>query len=160
MWWHHKAWCQWMERKYRGKHLKKDDAWVSSWKQEERKWMKDDMVTYSKCPRQRMRTTWTLPLRFFVRECIYWQGRGRSQWSRGHIPWDKGSEIGWLLEMQYLESNGSNLEFILWRIGSQWRSARTGVMWQKQGFWETTQASVFWTSCKRAKFERDVKARR
>ena len=44
-----------MERKYRGKHLKKDDAWVSSWKQEERKWMKDDMVTYSKCPRQQMR---------------------------------------------------------------------------------------------------------
>ena len=39
-----------MERKYRGKQLKKDDAWVSSWKQEERKWMKDDMVTYSKCP--------------------------------------------------------------------------------------------------------------
>ena len=59
MWWHHKAWCRWMERKYRGKQLKKDDAWVSSWKQEERKWMKDDMVTHSKCPRQRMRTTWT-----------------------------------------------------------------------------------------------------
>ena len=32
--------------------------------------MKDDMVTYSKCPRQRMRTTWTLPLQFFVREFI------------------------------------------------------------------------------------------
>ena len=32
--------------------------------------MKDDMVTYSKCPRQRMRKTWTLPLQFFVRECI------------------------------------------------------------------------------------------
>ena len=32
-----------MERKYRGKQLKKDDAWVSSWKQEERKWMKDGM---------------------------------------------------------------------------------------------------------------------
>ena len=47
MWWHHKAWCQWMERKYRGRRLKKDDAWVSSWKQKERKWMKDDMVTYS-----------------------------------------------------------------------------------------------------------------
>ena len=27
-----------------------------------------------------------------------------------HIPWDKGSEIGWLLEMQYLESDGSNFE--------------------------------------------------
>ena len=36
------------------KALEKDDAWVSSWKQEERKWMKDDMVTYSKCLRQRM----------------------------------------------------------------------------------------------------------
>ena len=46
-----------MERKYPGRHSKKDDAWVSSWKQEERKWMKDDMVTYSKCPRQRMRKT-------------------------------------------------------------------------------------------------------
>ena len=33
-----------MERKYRGRHSKKDEAWVSSWKQEERKWMKDDMV--------------------------------------------------------------------------------------------------------------------
>ena len=28
----------------------------------------------------------------------------------GHIPWDKGSKIGWLLEMQYLESDGSNFE--------------------------------------------------
>ena len=27
--------------------------------------MKEDMVTYFKCPRQPMRTTWTLPLRFF-----------------------------------------------------------------------------------------------
>ena len=27
-----------------------------------------------------------------------------------HIPWDKGGEIGWLLGMQYLESDGSNLE--------------------------------------------------
>ena len=26
--------------------------------------MIDDMATYSKCPRQRMRTTWTLLLRF------------------------------------------------------------------------------------------------
>ena len=32
--------------------------------------MKDDMVTYSKCPRQRMRKTWTLPLQFFVEEHI------------------------------------------------------------------------------------------
>ena len=32
--------------------------------------MKDDMVTYSKCPRQRMKTIWTLPLKFFVMECI------------------------------------------------------------------------------------------
>ena len=31
----------------------------------------------------------------------YRQGRGRSQWSRGHIPWDKGSEMGWLLEMLF-----------------------------------------------------------
>ena len=54
-----------------------DDAWVSSWKQEERKWMKDDMVTYSKCQRQRMRTTWTLPLQFFVRECILTRKRTR-----------------------------------------------------------------------------------
>ena len=45
------------------------------------------------------------------------------------------------------------LKFILWRIGSQWRSARTGVILQKRGFWATTRASVFWTSCKRAKFE-------
>ena len=49
MWWHQKAWCQLMERKYWGRYSKKDDAWVSSWKQEEQKWMKDDMVTYSKC---------------------------------------------------------------------------------------------------------------
>ena len=98
-----------MERKYRGKQLKKDDAWVTSWKQEERKWMKDDMVTYSKCPGQRMRTTWTLQLQFFVRECILTRKR-KIQWLRGHIPWDKGSEIGWLLEMQYLESDGSNYE--------------------------------------------------
>ena len=32
--------------------------------------MKDDMVTYSKCSRQRMGKTWYLPLQFFVKECI------------------------------------------------------------------------------------------
>ena len=32
--------------------------------------MKDNMAAYSKCPRQRMRKTWTLPLQFFVREWI------------------------------------------------------------------------------------------
>ena len=32
-------------------------------------------------------------------------------------------------------------------------------MCQKRGFWATTRASVFWTSCKRAKFDTDVPAR-
>ena len=36
----------------------------------ERRWMKDDMETYSKCLRQRMRKTWTLPLQFFLKEHI------------------------------------------------------------------------------------------
>ena len=31
-----------------GMHSRKSDAWISSWKQEERKWMKDGMATYSK----------------------------------------------------------------------------------------------------------------
>ena len=34
--WHHNAWCQWVERKYR-ECTWKNDAWVSSWKQKERK---------------------------------------------------------------------------------------------------------------------------
>ena len=32
--------------------------------------MKDDMVTYSIGPRQRMKKTWTLSLQFFVKEYI------------------------------------------------------------------------------------------
>ena len=40
---------------------------------------KDDMVTYSMCSRQRMRTTWTLPLKFFREGIHIVQGRGRSQ---------------------------------------------------------------------------------
>ena len=32
--------------------------------------MKDDMVTYSKCLRQRMRKKWTLPLQFLIKEHI------------------------------------------------------------------------------------------
>ena len=32
--------------------------------------MKDDMVSNSKCQRQQMRKTWTLPLQFFVKEWI------------------------------------------------------------------------------------------
>ena len=109
MWWHYKAWCQWMERKYRGRHSKKDDAWVSSWTHEERKWMKDDMVTYSKCPKQRMRKTWTFPLQFFVRECILTRKKksaviawahtmGQGRWDRifvwNAIPWKRVQGIG------------------------------------------------------------------
>ena len=33
--------------------------------------MKDDMATYSKSLRQRMRKTWTLPLKFSVKEYIF-----------------------------------------------------------------------------------------
>ena len=95
-----------MERnEYRGRHSKNDDAWVSSWKQGERKWMKNDMVTYIFLMSEANGSD--LAIAVFREEMhnIYWQGRRRSQLSRGHIPWDNGSEIGWLLEMQYLESD-------------------------------------------------------
>ena len=69
--WHHKTWCQWMVRDdYRGRHSKKDGARVSSWKQEEWKWMKDDLGVYSKYLRQQMKTIWTLSLQFFDKEHI------------------------------------------------------------------------------------------
>ena len=58
-----------------------------------------------------MRTTWTLPLWFFVKECILTRKRKIAVIAWVHtVGWDKGSEIGWLLEMQYLKSDGSNLE--------------------------------------------------
>ena len=37
-----------MVRDYRERHFEKDGAWVSSWKQEEWKWMKDGLGAYSK----------------------------------------------------------------------------------------------------------------
>ena len=52
------------------------------------------------------------------------------------------------------------LKIILWRTGSQCNSERTGVMWQKQDYSVTTRVSVFWTSCRRARFETDVPAKR
>ena len=52
-----------------------------------------------------MRTTWTLPLRFFVKECILTIIIKEEEDRSDRV----GSEIGWLLEMQYLESDGSNL---------------------------------------------------
>ena len=42
-----------------GKALKKDGAWVSSWKKEEWKWMKVDLGVYSKHSRQQMKMIWT-----------------------------------------------------------------------------------------------------
>ena len=52
-----------------------------------------------------MRTTCTLPLRFFVKECILTIIIKEEEDRSDRV----GSEIGWLLEMQYLESDGSNL---------------------------------------------------
>ena len=44
-----------------GKALKKDGAWVSSWKQEARVEMdEDDLGVYSKHSRQQMKMIWTL----------------------------------------------------------------------------------------------------
>ena len=48
-----------------GKALKKEGAWVFSWKREEWKWMKDDLGVYSKHLRQQMKMIWTVPFRFF-----------------------------------------------------------------------------------------------
>ena len=79
-----------------------------------------------------MRTTWTLPLQFFVRECICDKEEDRLQCSRRHIPWDKGSEIGWLLKMQYLESDGSNFETMSVTDRKPVEiSKRHGVIWHK-----------------------------
>ena len=49
---------------YQEKHSKVDGAWVSSWKQEEWKRMKDGLGVYSKYLRQHMEIIWILPLRF------------------------------------------------------------------------------------------------
>ena len=48
----------------------------------------------------------------------------------------------------------------LWRTGSQCNSDKTGVIWSKRDFCATTRAMVFWTSCRRDRFETDVPARR
>ena len=40
--------------------------WVTSWKQEEQKRMRDDMAVYSRYLMQRMKMIWTLPLRFLA----------------------------------------------------------------------------------------------
>ena len=45
-----------------GKALKKGGAG----KQEEWKWMKDEMAVHSRYMRQQMKMIWTLPLRFFM----------------------------------------------------------------------------------------------
>ena len=66
----------------------------------------------------------------------YRQGRRRLQWSHRQIPWDKGSKtVCW--KCSTLKAIVAILKFNLWQTGSQCRSART--------------ASVFWTSCRRAK---------
>ena len=46
----------------------------------------------------------------FSRRDTKWQERGGSQWSCRHIPWNKGGKIRWLLELQNLECDSSNLE--------------------------------------------------
>ena len=89
----------------------------------------------------------------------YWQRRRRS-WSCWHIPWNKGGEIGWLLELQNLESDNSNLEIYSLANRKPMQIRKNGRDVTKRDFSVTTRASVFWTSCRRAKFETDVPARR
>ena len=128
-----------------GRHSKKDDAWVSSWKQEERKWMKDDMVTYSKCQRQRMRKTWTLPLQFFVREWILTRkkkiGVIAYYWNDCTMMWElKTPGLGMATSMQLQRSRVKQRDIHL--RGSMWsrtkkkpreQSSRT-VTWQSADF--------------------------
>ena len=68
----------------------------------------------------------------------------------------RGGEIGWLLELENLESNSSNLEIysVANRKPMQLRENWCDVA--KRNFSVTTRASVFWTSYMRARFETDV----
>ena len=52
--------------------------------------------------------------------------------------------IAWLLEMQYLEGNNSNLE--IYSVTNRKPveiKTRTGVIWQKRDLWVSTRANVF-----------------
>ena len=72
-----------------------------------------------------------------------WQWRRRSQWLCRHILWNKGREKGWLLELENLESDRSNLEIYSVANRKPMQIERTGVMQQKRDFSVTTRASVF-----------------
>ena len=153
--------CQWMVRDCRERHSKKGGVWVSSWKQEEWKWTKDDLGAYSKHsrPQMKMILDFAIPV-FRVRTHSDNEEKDRSSDRVGTCRGIKSCEIGWLLELENLESDSSNLEIYSVANRKQCNSERTGVMWQKRDFSVTTRASLFWTSCRRARFETDVPARR
>ena len=118
--------------------------------------MKDDMVTHSKWPRKRMKKTWTLPLQFFVRDCILTRKKKIAMIAWAHTVGQGRRDKVWLLEMQYLESNSGNLEIYYVMNRKPVEITKIGVMWKKRDLWATTRASAFCTSCRRAKFETDV----
>ena len=58
-----------------------------------------------------MKKIWRLRWRFYVGEVnTYRQNWSRAECSRRHIPWDERCKIGWLLKLEYPESNRSNFE--------------------------------------------------
>ena len=65
--------------------------------------MKDDKAVYSENLKQQIRMIKTLPFRLF----LLGQKLTRKR-SCCHIPWNKGGEIGWLLELQNLECDSSS----------------------------------------------------
>jgi hypothetical protein len=68
-----KVWCCWMVRKCWGRHSKK--LMIKSGKQEDRKWMNDEMAVYFRYLMQRIKMNWIWPSRFFVLEHILTRNR-------------------------------------------------------------------------------------
>ena len=59
------------------------------------------------------------------------------------IPWNKGGEIGWLLELENLESDSGNLEIYSVANRKPMQLRENGCDVAKTRFFSTTRARVF-----------------
>ena len=87
----------------------------------------------------------------------YRQNWSRAECSRRYIFWDERCKIGWLLKLEYPESNRSDFKAnsVANRKPMQIRKNRCNVG-RTEVCCATTRARAFWTCWRRVRFETDV----
>ena len=153
------AWCHQMPY-CQDKQTRKNGVWELFWKQEELGWTKDDPAVHSKFLVRPTKTIERLPWRFCAEEHILTRMMRSGVIAQAH-------SVEWVQRGRRAAETAGPCEWwqLSWNLFCDEQEAsaiQTKQAWydQSETFGPQRVQGVFWTSCRRDRFETDVPARR